>query len=1428
MARHKPGPNLKKELEDEMIRAASHNYIIDKQSLTGLRERGKYVSNRFVAELLREENLVTHLRQEYKVWRPLWPSPLSPKLYQLLAKIRTEGPILYCILILLEREQEIQSFLYSKPAINDKKLFERDRDQPGTFCSREELRKIPQFADFVEDFYQKQWYFPPRLYSSGIPLFDLKYFRLPFLEQAIRRGSGGFGEVYGTTIASEYVRHDINEPDRDLRIAYKRVGLSGAIGRQRDMEKIFNEVNVLRDRLHPNLTEVLGSFISGLEMPNDIGTPSENLYMLYPLAETDMDKWLSERLSDLVPLNREAMEQHIYRAAIFGLISGLSFLHKEINGQVGYHRDLKPQNILLFREEKLIWKIADFGCANLKPLQDTATVSRTTTRYWAPPEFIDEGHPQDARTHGRSHDIYSLGCIFLVLTTLIVHGWNDKGRPAQAGIPDFKHRREQGTTDAIGPEVGAFHNCESVVLDWIERLRSQRPGDTKLSGVLKVIREMIQPYKKRMWAWEAEVYLYEFTEEWKNEGGDLHLSDQPSMNLEEVKQRKVLSKLWNVIQYSREMDLNMEITPAKRAESWGRTDFLDVMKKNRWFQSSPQTTDQLKQRQSVSGNPLSTLPIDVWSDNPMFGYQNKVNEMATEFGSYNVVVICGLGGLGKTRMAFAYASQFTKPDSELKKHAFWVDMTDSDTLLKSYQHMAQEMKKIAEGPEQDVRDSNEQTHFEDPTDTCSSLPYIESWLQDRSNGQWIIILDDFCESSASSHGSSHSVQHLNLQNLRHHGQILITTRCRCSSIDIIERLEHACVELSLPGLDDRLRIYDHFIDKPLFPLVDQGTKSLLEYLSLPGLIKDAVSFMNKQMKSPNDLLEAIDKNGFQTVHAFSPNLLENLLRHHLSKSLRLGEETWPYEIKQLFKLAMFGQEGASFEMLSVEVTQSAHDQLEQLDRALSTLQNSYFVQKIGATKKFRVEKTLEEAIRSWIVKYEGEVKLLHRYNETLGRMYRLYRKKRSDKELKLELKRDWQPQCGRFLKFVKDYTSRPRSDEGMEFDSQAIQTIIEFSRILYDRDFHKEAAGILDFAQARFLVDERSRQGPVDDSSARRLDIRYWLDQQRIKIYLGFPVDEQDRSPSTYWEGARAIIDRQIEQAKAWRNTETNRFKVQMRRWELSLDFIRVSHYLKDWKNAEAHLKSLEKLNIKLGSSDQIPRLNDIDELKSGIDGLATGELLSLELTKERRGSFRKLAIKKMWVEGVVHLEKGDQEDERGRGLEAIRCWTSAEEALRIAQTAWECWFPDEEMYEELSINLAETETKLGTTEGLRRAFETFEKALRSVETRHGSDCKRAWDMRCRIYAVRLRTNSELDQTAKSLQSLLAKYETRITKKGAATVRCRRQLEEARAKLRRRDEACTYTYWVVFAAIAVVICGIIWVPRLRSTHFSVISKKARY
>jgi serine/threonine protein kinase len=132
---------------------------------------------------------------------------------------------------------------------------------------------------------------------------------------------------------------------------------------------------------------------------------------------------------------------------------GLAYAHSK--GVI--HRDLKPNNFLLSRDQSLL-KVADFGVAKITT-EETAEITRVGADIYAPPEH----HPDESRGHiGRltaAADIYSMAKSFYTLLT---------GRaPAQ-----FNRRPITALPEAINQQPWA-----GSLLRVLQRATAEKPTD---------------------------------------------------------------------------------------------------------------------------------------------------------------------------------------------------------------------------------------------------------------------------------------------------------------------------------------------------------------------------------------------------------------------------------------------------------------------------------------------------------------------------------------------------------------------------------------------------------------------------------------------------------------------------------------------------------------------------------------------------------------------------------------------------------------------------------------------------------------------------------------------------------------------------------------------------------------------------------------
>jgi serine/threonine protein kinase len=411
-------------------------------------------------------------------------------------------------------------------------------------------------------------------------------------------------------------------------IAYKKVSKDQS---NQGWGNLKDEVLTLRARKHSNITPLLASFVAGLEKPStpNPAEPQECLYMISPLAAMDMSTWLKDGHNSCADMVNHQFRDLIYSDAMLGLIRGVTYIHREIKGDVGYHRDLKPKNVLLFpRNSGWIWKICDFGCANLKPAMETGTYNFTTTHYWAPPEYFTDRDRTDAQTHGRPHDVWSLGCMFLELATMAQYGWDN------GGLQEFKMKRAQCKDSTPGynqarqdQDQSAFHSSESAVRDWISHLEEKAAARQQAKLVLRIIREMLLPRKERISAWEVNVYLFQAIDPERTES-------------------EVLDELRKVIQKSRAVDLEMKQTPMTRANKWQQShEFCQILSEKGWLDYSPQMTTEHRKRAKAVQSYHSTLP-ELTENAALFGCQHIVADIFERFGHTDTLALSGMGGVG--------------------------------------------------------------------------------------------------------------------------------------------------------------------------------------------------------------------------------------------------------------------------------------------------------------------------------------------------------------------------------------------------------------------------------------------------------------------------------------------------------------------------------------------------------------------------------------------------------------------------------------------------------------------------------------------------------------------------------------------------------------------------------------------------------------
>lgn len=193
-------------------------------------------------------------------------------------------------------------------------------------------------------------------------------------------GKGSFGAVYTALL-------------RNGRTVCCKVIELGNVENEEEMEKLRNEIALMKRLHHPNCVQYYGSL-------EDKTKNTLNIFMEYVSGGT-----LTSFVNKFKSIPLTTLRQWAYQ-----MVTGVKYLHD--CGIV--HRDIKGDNVLVSVDG--IVKLADFGCS--KSIDDVCSATHgcstmVGTPYWMAPEVIK----CEAGGYGMKSDIWSLGCTMVEMLT---------------------------------------------------------------------------------------------------------------------------------------------------------------------------------------------------------------------------------------------------------------------------------------------------------------------------------------------------------------------------------------------------------------------------------------------------------------------------------------------------------------------------------------------------------------------------------------------------------------------------------------------------------------------------------------------------------------------------------------------------------------------------------------------------------------------------------------------------------------------------------------------------------------------------------------------------------------------------------------------------------------------------------------------------
>jgi hypothetical protein len=170
----------------------------------------------------------------------------------------------------------------------------------------------------------------------------------------------------------------------------------------------------------------------------------------------------------------------------------------------------------------------------------------------------------------------------------------------------------------------------------------------------------------------------------------------------------------------------------------------------------------------------------------------KIHETVSGDSSRSTVVLHGLGGIGKTQLAVAYAKRHKTDYSAI----FWLNSKDKDSLKQSFARVARRI--LQEHPSASWLGSvNEDGNLDEAVDA------VKRWLDHPKNMRWLMVYDNYDNPKLRGSTDPTAVDIRQFLPDADHGSIIITTRS--SQVKIGHRLRVGKLE----DMRDSLEILSH-------------------------------------------------------------------------------------------------------------------------------------------------------------------------------------------------------------------------------------------------------------------------------------------------------------------------------------------------------------------------------------------------------------------------------------------------------------------------------------------------------------------------------------------------------------------------------------------------------------------------------------------
>jgi DNA replication protein DnaC len=169
----------------------------------------------------------------------------------------------------------------------------------------------------------------------------------------------------------------------------------------------------------------------------------------------------------------------------------------------------------------------------------------------------------------------------------------------------------------------------------------------------------------------------------------------------------------------------------------------------------------------------------------------EIHKALSGDGSRHTVILHGLGGIGKTQLAIAYAKRHKDNYSAI----FWLNIKDEHSLKQSFVTAAKQILR-------EHHSATRLTSVDMKGDLTEVIDAVKAWLSLPNNTRWLMIYDNYDNPKSARNADPTVVDIRHFLPESHQGSVIITTRSsevkigRCLPITKLKNVQDSLKILS--------------------------------------------------------------------------------------------------------------------------------------------------------------------------------------------------------------------------------------------------------------------------------------------------------------------------------------------------------------------------------------------------------------------------------------------------------------------------------------------------------------------------------------------------------------------------------------------------------------------------------------------------------